>query len=145
MILMIYLKMWTDKGDIKGPFQKYRAVLAKYGCIDENILKLQNMWNETHRVYHNQEHLEEILSLIEDYQHDELAKRGESLQWWVDALIMTAFFHDAIYDPKSKTNEEDSADLFSKMCTDKHDQMVNGFADIVRLAILDTKDHTKTP
>lgn len=132
--------MWTDKGDITGPFQHYRDVLTRYGCSDADILKLQLMWNEPHRVYHNQEHLEEILSLIEDYKRVQV----DPIDWWIDALIMTAFFHDAVYDPMSKTNEEDSAALFFSMCHD-NPNMVDGFEDIVNGAILDTKDHTKTP
>ena len=131
--------MWTDKGEIKGPFNYYHDIFTKYGCSDENIVKLQSMWNEPRRVYHNQGHLEEILSLIENWKITHPKDEGE-----FEALILAAFFHDGVYDPKSQTNEEDSAVLYSTMCTFKykHFELVNA---LVHGMILDTKDHTQKP
>ena len=136
--------MWTDKGNIEDVFAKYHHILTKYGCSDMDILALQNMWNEPHRFYHNQEHLEEILGLIEgerfnltDVDHLE---ESEANTLWYDTLIVTAFFHDAIYDPHSKTNEEESAELFKQMCVKAQPEFIK----VVENCILDTKDHTIT-
>lgn len=145
--------MWTDKGEIKGPFYHYHDILTKYGCSDENKVKLQAMWNEPHRVYHSQEHLEEILSLIEKWKIGQpdimntmlvpgLPKRIAESEY--EALILAAFFHDAMYDPKSQTNEEDSAVLYSNMCAFKYTHFELTRA-LVHGMILDTKDHTKKP
>jgi pantetheine-phosphate adenylyltransferase len=143
--------MWTDKGDIKGPFEKYHGILTKYGCTDEDVLSLQNMWNEPHRVYHNQEHLDEIISLIEHWKvtHPTLTDTE------FDLYILTAIFHDAIYDPKSNENELRSGELFAKMCPKASDiktldinnggPIIYSVSDIVYGMILDTKDHTQKP
>lgn len=128
--------MWTDKGEITDVFELYGNILRKYGCSDDDILDLQMRWNEPHRVYHNQEHLEEILGLIE--------KSSEILAH--DALVLCAFFHDAVYDPKSKTNEEDSFALFETMCIKKSpSKEMLPLLEEVGYMILDTKDHTKKP
>ena len=140
--------MWTDKGDIKGPFEKYHGILTKYGCTDENILSLQNMWNEPHRVYHNQDHLDEIITLIENWK----ISHSNMTETEMDLYVLTAIFHDAIYDPKSKSNELDSAELFLKMCPlakktelNEAGQPYKSVSEFVYDMIIDTKDHTKKP
>lgn len=142
--------MWTDKGDINGLFEQYGDILRKYGCSDEDILDLQNRWNEPHRVYHNQDHLLEILDLIEQSNKihhknmDPLEMEKDIKEY--ESLILCAFFHDAVYDPKSKTNEEDSHVLFKKMCRKENDSPEKKLIvyEVERM-ILDTKDHTKEP
>lgn len=142
--------MWTDKGDLKGPFEKYHGILTKYGCSDEDIVKLQSMWNEPHRVYHNQDHLDEIISLIEHWKitHPNITETEFEL------YILAAFFHDAVYDPRNINgeNETESAELFLKMCPNaskselnSHGNPYKSVAEFVNGMILDTKDHTKKP
>ena len=143
--------MWTDKGELNSTFTKYHPILTKYGCTDDDVLNLQNMWNEPHRVYHNQEHLEEILGLIENLR----STRPNMTEVAFDIFVLAAFFHDAVYDPKSKTNEEDSAELFLKTCykatdiyntgTIEVDNPAGTVTNFVYAMILDTKDHTKNP
>ena len=56
-------------------------------------------WSEPHRVYHTLEHLLFVLGQltpIPDVQ---------------DATLLAAWYHDAVYDPRSSSNEQDSADL----------------------------------
>lgn len=158
--------MWTDKGEIKGPFEKYHSTLAKYGCTNEDILMLQTLWNEPLRVYHNQEHLEEIIYLIEHWKTTHPAMTETEM----DIFILCAIFHDAVYNARAEKpgqNELDSAELFLKMCVDackvpdnskkpveffSVDLPGNGYgkpyktvADFVYDMIIDTKDHTKKP
>jgi predicted metal-dependent HD superfamily phosphohydrolase len=109
------------------------------------------MWNEPHRVYHNQEHLDEIISLIEHWKitHPTLTETEFEL------YILTAIFHDAIYDPRSIVpgeNELKSAELFLKMCPNASKSELNregnpykSVSDFVYGMILDTKDHTQKP
>jgi len=59
-------------------------------------------YNEPHRYYHTSAHLTEIFQQIIDR---DLINN--------DALLLTAVYHDIIYDPKSSTNEEDSAAYFN--------------------------------
>ena len=130
---------------LKGPFNEHALVLSQFGCSEKNVLKLQEMWNEPHRYYHNQEHLEEILSLAEKSYtgNDPRMVDGKSNPRMGDLLhsyymlIVAAFFHDAVYDPMSNLNEEKSATLMFKMCDSSAD------LDVIEKIILDTKDHTK--
>ena len=66
----------------------------------ETILKgLLGLYMEPHRAYHNLTHIVAML--------DELELARES----GPALTLAIWFHDAIYDPKAKDNEEQSAQL----------------------------------
>lgn len=55
-------------------------------------------WSEPHRGYHNLEHLLLMLELL-------AAQDAET------PTMLAAWYHDAIYDPRSETNEADSAEL----------------------------------
>lgn len=87
-----------------------------------------NRYDEAHRFYHTFEHLQDVVSYLE---------KNNSLS---DELFLAAVYHDAIYDPKSNTNEEDSANLF-KADAAKASLAANKIASVVQL-ILDTKHHT---
>src|SRR4051812_5264744 len=57
------------------------------------------------RYYHTSEHVEHLCKLIlNDGYGDDFTR----------TLLLAAVFHDAVYDPKSTTNEEDSAEFFLK-------------------------------
>jgi predicted metal-dependent HD superfamily phosphohydrolase len=58
--------------------------------------------SEPHRHYHNLEHVVEVLKVV-----GRLAKLADD----PTAVQFAAWFHDAVYDPTSKTNEADSAEL----------------------------------
>ena len=105
-------------------------LLDKYEIkIDYNTLL--EMWNESHRHYHNQNHL---LNLIE--QINEYSKTHKCSESFYDKLILCAIFHDCVYDPKQTNNEELSAEFFINCCE-------SGNTDILEIkqAILDTKSH----
>ena len=55
-------------------------------------------WSEPHRAYHSLEHLLLMLELLASH-HPE------------PATMLAAWYHDAVYDPASQTNEADSAEL----------------------------------
>src|SRR5262245_47509972 len=61
---------------------------------------LANRYEEPHRAYHNLRHLRHVLETI-----DQL--RG--LVSDVTSVELAAWFHDVIYDPRGKENEEQSA------------------------------------
>lgn len=82
-------------------------------------------YDEDHRFYHNWEHIENLLSLL-----SERKKLND------DILFLTTVFHDIIYDPRSATNEEDSAEFFKKYWKGSIK-----IRDKVWLNILDTKNH----
>jgi len=96
----------------------------------EELVAIIGRYNEPHRHYHNTSHLLELLEAIQGCGCDAKMKLS---------LSLVAIFHDAVYDPRKKDNEEKSAELaevfLSKIGLSKETQ-----ANIVQ-AILDTKNH----
>lgn len=67
--------------------------------------QLLTRWNEPHRHYHNEQHLEEVLLAL-----NELETRGETVGL---PTLLAAWFHDAVY-AGSPADEVDSADLAAR-------------------------------
>ncbi len=65
--------------------------------------ELITRWNEPHRSYHDERHLEDVLLSL-----DQLATRGERLS---PATLLAAWFHDSVYSGASGSDEHDSARL----------------------------------
>lgn len=61
-----------------------------------------NFYKQPHRFYHTQEHLINVITFL---------KENKKLN---NELFLAAVYHDAVYNPKSKTNEIDSANLFEQ-------------------------------
>jgi predicted metal-dependent HD superfamily phosphohydrolase len=57
-----------------------------------------------------------------------------------EKLLITALFHDCVYDPMKQDNEEKSAEFFEQCCQDKNN---TDMLDISKM-ILDTKTHVST-
>lgn len=66
-------------------------------CLDA----LRRAWREPQRHYHSLQHLSECLDLLR--AHRDVAERP-------DELVLALWFHDAVYDPRGKDNEQRSAD-----------------------------------
>lgn len=101
--------------------------------IKLNYNILLSMWNESHRAYHNQNHL---LDLIE--QINENKSKFDSQKDY-EKMILCALFHDCVYDPMRNDNEEKSADFFMNSCQEKNKDIVD-----IKQMILDTKTHEAT-
>ncbi|MDP2387540.1 MAG: adenylyltransferase/cytidyltransferase family protein [Bacteroidota bacterium] len=90
--------------------------------------KVLERYNEHHRYYHTLDHVLYLLDVLEkkNVQSD-------------DELFLTTIFHDAVYDPKSNTNEDDSAVLFKREAAKSklNDTSVKN----IEQMILDTKHH----
>lgn len=97
-----------------------------------DINTLLSMWNESHRYYHNLDHLNDLISQINE-------NRSKYSQKEYEKLILTALFHDSIYDPMKNDNEEKSAQFFESCLQDK-----NSDTEEIKQMILDTKTHTAT-
>ena len=91
------------------------------------------MWNESHRSYHTLNHLNDLIEQINEGKSKYSQKEYEK-------LLITALFHDCVYDPMKTDNEEKSAEFFTECCQDKDN---NDNKDI-RQMILDTKTHEAT-
>lgn len=87
-----WLELWRRlqlKGD---PLPVFGELAAKY--------------QESHRAYHNLDHIQQCLVEFEPARG--LAKDPDSVE-------LAIWFHDAIYDPRRKDNEEQSAEVFKKI------------------------------
>jgi len=78
---------------------------AAYTLFDD----LVERYREPHRHYHNLEHIAEVLKVASKL----IDAAGNS-----DAVYLAAWYHDAIYDPSAKDNEERSAELAVKSLGD---------------------------
>ena len=106
-----------------------QEILDKYNIkIDYNLLL--SMWNESHRYYHNQNHLIDVIEKINEIKTSLTEKE-------YDKLIITALFHDIVYNPNRSDNEEKSAQFLLESSVDKNNQDIQEIKQI----ILDTKDH----
>ena len=109
----------------------FQNLLNKYK-IKADINMLLDMWCESHRHYHNIEHLNDLVSQInEKYESNKIDEKQKEL------LSLVALFHDIIYEPGRFDNEERSADFFQSLCEDKASKDIL----TVKIAILDTKEH----
>lgn len=91
---------------------------------------LLSMWNESHRHYHNLNHLNDLVNQINENQSILTEKE-------YDMLLLTSLFHDCIYDPMREDNEEKSAEFFENCCIDKN----NLHMQQIKQMILETKFH----
>jgi predicted metal-dependent HD superfamily phosphohydrolase len=93
------------------------------------LLDLTHRYLEPHRHYHSLEHIAAMLH----------AGRAAPLD---DVQTMAVWFHDAVYDPRSKTNEADSAALAGR------ELLAAGWPgdDVARVQaiVLDTQRHVPT-
>jgi pantetheine-phosphate adenylyltransferase len=101
-----------------------KSKLYQLGVPEEALKR----YEEPHRFYHTLSHIEDILQQLADR---DLINN--------EALLLATVYHDVIYDPKSSTNEEDSARYFN--------ESYNGSEPLkqeVTTIILDTKTHQPT-
>ena len=87
-----------------NPFDLYREILNRY-LSAQTIFKLEESWNEPRRKYHNVDHLKQILGDLEKKK-----MFVAPIHW--EALVISAFFHDAVYVPGKTDNEDKSIQLF---------------------------------
>jgi predicted metal-dependent HD superfamily phosphohydrolase len=92
--------------------------------------RLIDAYSEKRRHYHNLQHLDECLGEL--YSVRSLATQPAIVE-------MALWFHDAVYDPRSGTNEEDSASLAVDCFTAAH--LPTESVEAVRQLILCTKTH----
>jgi predicted metal-dependent HD superfamily phosphohydrolase len=83
--------------------ERWNALLRELGIPPETetLSRLQSAYAEGHRGYHTSRHIDECLSLVDELKH--LCERPAEVE-------CALWFHDAIYEPMSKSNEERSAD-----------------------------------
>jgi len=121
----------TDAASLEDTFvatlSAWSADDAKIKSIFQKIVKL---YSQADRHYHNLNHIRSILSFL----HENRAIIHNS-----PALFLAAWYHDVVYDSKSKTNEHDSAEM---MKSDMAELAVpTEVIDFAYAAILATQKH----
>ena len=91
---------------------------------------LSDVYSERHRAYHTMSHLTHCLDELEEARH--LAEHPNEVE-------MALWFHDAIYDPKAKDNEERSAELSRRIA--KEAGLPEAFGNRVSDLVLATQHH----
>lgn len=92
------------KSEILNNFEEYRS---KFDILDD-LSYIESFYNSKGRYYHNMNHLDDVLCCLEDYNKSNLFNETE-----YQILVMTAIYHDIIYNPKAKDNEEKSAQFIN--------------------------------
>lgn len=98
--------------------------------IKMDVHTILGIWNESSRHFHNLNHLNDLIEKINKDAHSMTEKQYEQ-------LILTAVFHDIVYDVMSNLNEEKSAEFFLSVCENKDSGDVREIYD----AIIATKTH----
>ncbi|MBS1701922.1 MAG: hypothetical protein JST12_09695 [Armatimonadetes bacterium] len=70
--------------------------------VANSIEAIISAYSEPSRAYHNVVHIATMMQFIQEHIPDEEL---------LPALDLATIYHDLVYDPKSSTNEEDSAEL----------------------------------
>jgi predicted metal-dependent HD superfamily phosphohydrolase len=109
-----WVELWGRLGAIGDPLPVYQSLTTRY--------------SEAHRAYHNLDHIQKCLQEFEGVR---------SLAEDPDAVEMAVWFHDAVYDPKAKDNEELSAQLAAYLL--EAAEMPEAFSQKVARLILATK------
>lgn len=117
---------------------RWHALFAMQGIEQDAsaavFADLAARYEEPHRAYHNLRHLRHVLETI-----DSLRKQASD----VTAVELAAWFHDVIYDPRGKENEEQSA-LYAERAL-LHLGMLDDTILRVKELVLLTKAHTAPP
>jgi predicted metal-dependent HD superfamily phosphohydrolase len=106
--------------------------LLDYATSDAAVTSLSNKWfekveqlyNEPHRAYHNMSHVQDMLASLDLILETHLEPSVQPKD--VAITTIAAFFHDAIYNPISSTNEKDSANLFIDFVSELVDVLRTG-------------------
>jgi pantetheine-phosphate adenylyltransferase len=108
-----------------------QELLNKYG-IRADINMILDIWNESHRKFHNLDHLSDLVGQINESHSEGVLDEKQT-----EKLLITAMFHDIVYEPDRQDNEERSAEFLMNLCEDKSNKDILEIRD----AILDTKHH----
>lgn len=97
--------------------------------------RLGNLYGAPERHYHTLRHIGHMLQQLDQYRHAIPLERGcES------ALGLAAIFHDAVYDSRSQSNEEDSAIMAQAFLSEA--KASSAIIDVIGRLILCTRKHT---
>lgn len=111
------------------------ANMSYDACLVEAELRARNAYAQLHRHYHDQRHLDECLADLETVHG--LDEAGRRLLRW--AIL----WHDSVYEPGHRDNEESSADL-ARLELSRCGIADDDTAEVARLVLL-TERHSVEP
>jgi predicted metal-dependent HD superfamily phosphohydrolase len=82
--------------------------IGAHGDAEKYFRRISDAYDETHRAYHNAEHIAECL--------EELRKVSAARGARHDEVELALWLHDVVYDPKRSDNEEQSAAVAREIC-----------------------------
>lgn len=112
-------------------FTKLWNRIGAKGSPKEEYAKLFSMYSEAGRFYHNFEHIKNCLTEFDSVRH---------LIPQPDLVELAIWYHDVIYNPKAKENEERSAQFAYDVCI--HTKLTKEFGEKFKELILTTKHNT---
>jgi predicted metal-dependent HD superfamily phosphohydrolase len=125
----------TDRAVLQS---RWQTLFARQGVDPALSLAIFNdlagRYEEPHRAYHNLRHLRHVLETI-----DSLKNQASD----VTSIELAAWFHDVIYDPRGRDNEEQSAVYAEHMLRPL--EMLDDLILRVKDLILLTKTHAAPP
>lgn len=114
------LRVRQAEREAARPIRRRQYLLAEWSGLGEALGarsgwgnlgdELVSRWNEPHRAYHDERHLEDVLLAL-----DQLVTRGERLS---PSTLLAAWFHDAVYTGNGGSDELDSAGLAARALGD---------------------------
>jgi predicted metal-dependent HD superfamily phosphohydrolase len=110
--------------------QTCRAMKISDGKSHTTWKELVSRYSEPHRRYHTLDHLWAMCRTLSEFEEKLAAP---------DAVYLAVFFHDAIYDSSSTTNEQDSAELATSFLTENN--VASSVIRAVEQLILATAEH----
>ena len=99
---------------------------------------IQEKHSESHRHYHNLMHLNNLF-----YEMEKVEKEISLSSLDKAVLKYSIFFHDIVYDPTQRDNEEKSLELFKDFAQDLG--LFEHIVQVVEDSILATKNHSNKP
>jgi predicted metal-dependent HD superfamily phosphohydrolase len=125
------LRLLGTREDLRNRWRSLTGSTCAGDCADDLCEKLIAAYGEPHRRYHSLTHLTWLLN--EEGRRAALVPDRKLVQFAI-------WFHDAIYDPLAKDNEERSADWARDALTDLN---LTELARSVSALVLKTKDHAR--
>jgi predicted metal-dependent HD superfamily phosphohydrolase len=132
------MKLMTEKSNsesvkiaVKNVWERLCAdsLFLSFGTTDKVWIMIEEEYSEPVRAYHTLNHINELIGVLELYK---------SQITDLSAVILAIIFHDIIYDPTSKVNEEESAKFFCDVLSQHLNEILTTK---VVAYIVATKDH----
>lgn len=121
-----------EKDDLR---EKWDQTCCSIGISDSRSRTtwedLVRRYSERHRRYHTLDHLRAMCRTLSEFEEEFAAS---------DSVYIAVFFHDAIYDSSSTTNEKDSAELATSFLTKNN--VAASVIQVVEQLILATASHS---